>query len=115
MKMHGFDISANGKQFQIALDSGSFGLIIDCRYGKGKIIINGMDKNLEAYKWYESQLENDSSISIKIGEIDSISEPIKIIETRISNEEKIKIQTERELKAFKELRQELIDEGLIDS
>ncbi len=67
--MEGFNIDVNGKPFLISLESGVFGLIINCRYGEGKISIKGMDKNERFYTWYESLLEDGCSISIKLEEI----------------------------------------------
>ncbi|MDR1757135.1 MAG: hypothetical protein LBR65_09325 [Culturomica sp.] len=111
--MQGFYIEVNGKQFSVGLKDGSFGLIIDCRYKKGKISINGMDKNLHAYKWYESQLEEGDSIWVTRKEIPSVSDPTEIIDTWVSDEEKTRLQTEIELRTYTKLRQELIAEGLI--
>lgn len=112
--MKGFSVNIGGKDIFAALSDGSCGVILNCRYGKGRIEIVGTDDALRTYKWLDCELEPDACVSVRFGEIGHVSEPEEIRDpSQISDERKARLQTQAELEAYRALKQELTDEGLI--
>lgn len=114
--MKGFKICLRDKEITAALPDGSCGLIITYTQGKATIVMNGVTGDLWTYRWFESELMLEDSVTILCTEVEKASEPMEISnQFRLSKEEQMCVQTENELKTYYELRKELLEEGVIST
>lgn len=112
--MKGFKVEIGDREFTAALPSGTCGVIITYAHDKATIDINGVTQDLWSYRWLKSELSPGETISVLFTEVEQASEPVEVSDIfRRSKEEQARIVTENELKAYYELRKELIEEGVI--
>jgi hypothetical protein len=108
--MKGFVIEIAGNTTCAALEKGSVGIIITNKEGHSPIIVNGMDEQTLSYTWLKSELHIGDEITITFGDIDElkVSKPISVRDFH-------DVEAERQLMldAYRELKQELLKEGLL--
>lgn len=86
------------------------GIIITNKEGHSPFIVNGMDEKTLSYTWLKSDLHVGDEITIKISDIDEskVSAPVSVRDFH-------DVEAERQLMldAYRELKQELLEEGLL--
>lgn len=108
--MNGFSIKINEEFINIALDSGSVGILISNKEGNLEVCINGMDCNGVYYVWYNKEMIMNQSIDIEFKTISHsvISKPIFIRNVNdTKHEEKLLLES------YHKLKNDLLAQGLI--
>ena len=108
--MNGFSLKTKDNVFNAALEIGSVGILITNKEEDYTITLDGMDNRGIYFVWQKSLFAMGDSITIKYDEIDksAVSEPIIVRDINDT-----KSEDERLLEAYNQLKQELIDEGLL--
>lgn len=109
--MNGFTLRLDNKIISAALNSGSLGFIISNKGGEFTLCFNGVDEQRVIYTWFYDKLNVGDSFLISYEEIDSLTISIPINIRDVNNKEDEECQLL--LNSYCELRQELLDEGLI--
>lgn len=86
------------------------GIIITNKEGHSPLLVNGMDEQTLSYTWLKSDLHIGDEITITFSDIDElkVSKPISVRDFH-------DVEAERQLMldAYRELKQELLKEGLL--
>lgn len=107
--MYGFRVRHNGTVLAVALDDGVSGVIVDNKSGHFRIDVSGCDREGQANQWYASDIHPGDEIEVSFEDIpeDEIP-PARILDYTRPENRKAKL-----IEAYYELKQELIDEGLL--
>ena len=102
--MKGFRITVHGRQFDIAMPQGSFGIVANLNQWRNEININGA--TYKCFRWYKGELKPGDHVTVEFTDIESPMQPEEVV---FSKEEQIN-DTRR---LYDSLRKELLKKGLI--
>jgi coenzyme F420-reducing hydrogenase delta subunit len=109
--MKGFTLRVNKECISGAINEGITGIIVTYKEGQCHVNFSSMDKSgMLSYTWYAADLEQGDCLSICFENISSVSQAKGARDYNKSQEE---IQKES-LELYRKLKEELINEGLID-
>lgn len=108
--MKGFVIEMAGNTTCAALEKVSVGITITNKEGHSSLLVNGMDEQTLSYIWLKSNLHIGDEITITFSDIDElkVSKPISV---RAFND--VEAGRQSMLDSYRELKQELLEEGLL--
>jgi hypothetical protein len=105
--MKGFVLKINGKHIAGAIDEGITGVLLTCKNDVCHVDFGSMDKTgMIAYTWYSADLKMDDCLTVCFEDIGATSEPQNIRDYN-------NLSMEESLIWYRQLKQELIEEGLI--
>jgi hypothetical protein len=105
--MKGFVLKINGKHIAGAIEDGITSLLLTYKNGDCHLNFGSLDKTgMIATTWYSADLKMDDGLTVSFEEIITTSEPQSIRDYNHPS-------TEDSLAWYRQLKQELIEEGLI--
>lgn len=114
MNMKGFRININGQYILGAVPlNGTAGVVVNSLNSIAYIDFGGTDGTNLASKWYVSDLKQGDRITVCFEEINQLSDFIEVTNSRYTDEQ-IQLILDVELKRYHALKQELINDGLIN-
>jgi hypothetical protein len=108
--MKGFILKTGSEIISAGLDNGLTDMLISNKEFYYLLKLGGLDAANISHIWYNTELQLGDSFSITYDKIERISTPI-----RIGNDLNTPEDDRVLLKSYYKLKQELIEEGLIDS
>lgn len=107
--MKGFKIQINGRSLSVGVnDTGMSFIFLNCMDGECHISVRGVDHVTgKKYVWTEEKIEFGQHIEFEFTDIDSVSVPVKVSETKVMSIDDIKLDAYRSAKNF------LKEEGIL--
>lgn len=108
--MKGFSLQIGDQVVYAASENGTVGVLISNKEGELSINLNGMDSEGIYYSWYNKKIGVGDCFTITYNYIDEavISKPIFVRDVADAESENKLLLT-----AYHELRQELLDKGIL--
>lgn len=109
LMMKGFKIQINGRSLSVGVnDTGMSYIFLNCMDGECRISVRGVDHVAgKKYIWVEEQIKFGQHIAFEFTDIDSVSVPVKVSETKAMSIDEIKLEAYRRAKNF------LKEEGIL--